>query len=264
MFLNSIYTRIRLLISRYINSRKFGLFFFSSRFFKIPRKIKLSNRIIDLNLPSEKNMNVIFTEIFLDDTYKLKWIKNFSKKNGIQINSILDIGGTCGLTSMLSRSYFPSSTIHCYEPNTDIEKFLEPNSKTANFKYFLEAVGGKSGMVRLNIDNNQSVLSSISSEEIGTTKQISFKEALERFGNISVDIVKMDCEGSEWEILDNVESWKNIKFITMEYHLGIDNYDHNKIIKALDNIGFKIISEIENSNEYNYGIAVAYNKNILI
>ena len=36
----------------------------------------------------------------------------------------------------------------------------------------------------------------------------------------------------------------------MEYHLGIDNYDHNKIIKALDNIGFKIISEIENSNEY--------------
>ena len=61
--------------------------------------------------------------------------------------------------------------------NTDLEKFLETNSKNANFKYFLEAVGGKSGMVKLNIDNNQSVLSSISSEEIGTTKQISFKEA---------------------------------------------------------------------------------------
>ena len=68
MFLNSIYVRMRLLISRFINARKFGLFFFIFRFFKIPRKIKLSNRIVDLNLPSEKNMNVIFTEIFLDDT----------------------------------------------------------------------------------------------------------------------------------------------------------------------------------------------------
>lgn len=264
MFLNSIYTRIRLLISRYINSRKFGLFFFSSRFFKIPRKIKLSNRIIDLNLPSEKNMNVIFTEIFLDDTYKLKWIKNFSKKNGIQINSILDIGGNCGLTSMLSRSYFPSSIIHCYEPNTEIEKFLESNAKIANFKYFLEAVGAKSSMVKLNIDRNQSVLSSISPDEVGSTKQVSFKEALQRFGNIDVDIVKMDCEGSEWEILDNLDLWNNIKFITMEYHLGKGNYDHNRITKALAKIGFKIIPEIESSNDCNYGIAVAYNKNIQI
>ena len=96
---------------------------------------------MDLNLPNEKNMKVIFTEIFLDDTYKLEWIKNFSKKKAIKIKSILDIGGNCGLTSMLSRQYFPESTIHCYEPNIDIEKYLEPNSKIANFKYFLEAVG---------------------------------------------------------------------------------------------------------------------------
>ena len=46
-------------------------------------------------------MKVIFTEIFLDDTYELEWIKNFSKKKGFEIKSILDIGGNCGLTSML-------------------------------------------------------------------------------------------------------------------------------------------------------------------
>ena len=83
-----------------------------------------------------------------------------------------------------------------------------------------------------------------------------------RFGEYDVDIVKMDCEGSELEILENKELWKNIKFITMEYHLGINNFDHNRITKALEKIGFSLISEIINSNQANYGIAVAYNKNI--
>ncbi len=259
-----IYRRAKLLISRFIKSRKFGLFFYSARFFQVPKQIKFINNIIDLNLPNEKNMKVIFTEIFLDDTYKLEWIKNFSKKKAIKIKSILDIGGNCGLTSMLSRQYFPESTIHCYEPNIDIEKYLEPNSKIANFKYFLEAVGANTGMVKLNIDNNQSVLSSVSSDKFGTTKQISFEEVLERFDKNKVDIVKMDCEGSEWEILEKVNLWKSVKFITMEYHLGIGNYDHNRITNALEKIDFQIVSEIENTNDCNYGIAVAYNKSILI
>ena len=82
--------------------------------------------------------------------------KKFCKKKGIKIKSILDIGGNCGLTSMLSRQFFPDSTIHCYEPNIDIEKFLKPNSEIANFKYFLEAVGANTKMVKLNIDTNQS------------------------------------------------------------------------------------------------------------
>lgn len=263
MLLHKIYYRIKLLISRFVKSRKYGLFFFSARYFKVPKKIKLAHKIVNLNLPNEKNMNEIFTEIFLDDNYKLEWIKNFSKNRGIKIKSILDIGGNCGLTSMISRQYFPESTIHCYEPNIDIEKYLKPNSKIANFKYFLEAVGAKAGMVKLNIDTNQSVLSSISSDKLGTIRQVSFEEVLERFEKNKVDIVKMDCEGSEWEILDKVDLWNDIKFITMEYHLGMDNYDHNRIINALGKIGFQIVSEIENSTDFNYGMAVAYNKNIL-
>ena len=87
---------------------------------------------------------------------------------------------------------------------------------------------------------------------------------LERFEKNKVDIVKMDCEGFEWEILDKVDLWKNIKFLTMEYHLGMDNYDHNRITNSLEKIGFKIVSEIENSKDCNYGMAVACNKSILI
>ena len=68
----------------------------------------------------------------------------------------------------------------------------------------------------------------------------------------------MDCEGSEWEILKDKESWKKVKFLTMEYHLGKNNNDHKRILSFLDDIGFKKITDLSTSNA-DYGMVLAYN-----
>jgi len=115
-------SRIKLFISRFLRARIFGITFFGARYFKIPKFIKFNNKVVKLNLPNEYGIKLTFVEIFLDDVYKLEWIKNFTKKNNIQIKSILDIGGNCGLASMLLRSHFSKSVIHCYEPNLEIIK----------------------------------------------------------------------------------------------------------------------------------------------
>ena len=81
MFLN----RIKLLINRYLKARSFGFLFFAARYFYIPKSIKINNKIINLNLPDEYGVKITFVEIFLDDTYKLGWIKNFAKKK-IQVS----------------------------------------------------------------------------------------------------------------------------------------------------------------------------------
>jgi hypothetical protein len=73
----------------------------------------------------------------------------------------------------------------------------------------------------------------------------------------------MDCEGSEWEILSNKEVFQNVKFITMEYHLGKNSLDHSRIKNVLEEIGFKLISRIDYLSKANYGIAVAYNEKLL-
>ena len=259
MFLN----RIKLLINRYLKARSFGFLFFAARYFYIPKSIKINNKIINLNLPDEYGVKITFVEIFLDDTYKLDWIKKFAKKKNIDIRSVLDVGGNCGLTSMLLRSHFSKSVIHCYEPNLEIISYLKYNAELLNFDYYNEAVGDKKESVKLNISKNDSILSHISSDESGATQQISFDRAFKRFGVDNLDIVKMDCEGSEWEIFNHIEIWKKVKFLTMEYHLGENNFDHNRIVDALNKIGFKLITKLDNNKNVNYGMVLAYNTSLV-
>ena len=255
--------RFKLLINRFFCARRFSLFFFGVKYFKIPKNLSLNGENISLDLPTEYGIKNSFIEIFLDDAYQLAFIKKLAKQNEIEINSILDIGGNCGLTSLLSRYYFPKSVINCYEPNPYLRNYLLNNSKVGNFDFFTEAVGYKSSMVHLNIDEEESILSTISTNKIGITKQISFKKAVDRFKFDNIDIVKMDCEGSEWEILRDLNSWKKVKFLTMEYHLDKNNLNHFKIVNFLDKIGFRLISKIDQSKNVDYGMALAYNSSIL-
>ena len=48
--------------------------------------------------------------------------------------------------------------------------------------------------------------------------QFSIADAIARMGG-KTDILKLDCEGTEWEILKDIASLKKVKAITLEYHL---------------------------------------------
>jgi hypothetical protein len=89
--------------------------------------------------------------------------------------------------------------------------------------------------------------------------QISFDTIYKRIKSNTIDIVKMDCEGSEWEILNKTKIWKNIKFLTMEYHLKKNKYNFNRVTKALGRIGFKLLTKIDKSKKSNYGVVLACN-----
>lgn len=254
--------RIKLFIKRLRKAISFGFTFFGARYFYIPESIKINDKIINLNLPNEYGVKISFVEIFLDDTYKLDWIKKFAIEKNINIKSILDIGGNCGLASILLRYHFSKSTIHCYEPNFEVINYLKYHANLLNFNYYNQAVGNSNKKVKLSVDKDESILSHIVFDKNGTTEQISFDMAFKRFGVESLDIVKMDCEGSEWEIFENIEIWKKVKFLTMEYHLGHNN-DHNRIHNSLKKIGFKPVTKINKNNKVNYGMILAYNTSIV-
>jgi FkbM family methyltransferase len=177
---------------------------------------------------------VAFVELLLDDCYGLRRLVR--RREGVA--TILDVGANVGLFGLAARVAFPQATIHCYEPNAALEPYLAHQAKIARCDYFLEAVGRETGRVSLTCRSGESVLTSSRADPEGDIQQIALRNTLDRLGG-SADLVKMDCEGAEWEMFEDVAAWRNVRFLSLEYHLKSGD-SHDRIPAALAKIGFEI------------------------
>lgn len=55
-----------------------------------------------------------------------------------------------------------------------------------------------------------------------------------------MDLVKLDCEGAEWSILQDRGAWENVGHLTMEYHLFERQQTHEEIARMVEAAGFTI------------------------
>jgi hypothetical protein len=74
---------------------------------------------------------------------------------------------------------------------------------------------------------------------------------VERLGG-SVDLLKLDCEGAEWEIFDDLEPFKAVGMVRMEYHLTRPDRSLGWMIDRLTGAGFRLLRLQPNQG---YGIA---------
>jgi FkbM family methyltransferase len=222
------------LLRRRRNAQRIGVHFVRAKSFRLPCAILLNGHKIDLNISKEQCQITAFVEVLLDDCYRLREIARTA-----DIATVLDIGANVGLFSMAARMLFPKSRVHAYEPNTALAHQLCGHARQAGFDFFIEAVGYEESMVSLVVDPNQSVLTSTRHDPGGgSIPQVAFRRALGRLGG-RADLVKLDCEGAEWEIFEDRESWSRVRFVTMEYHLNPGD-GHDKVADALRAIGFII------------------------
>jgi FkbM family methyltransferase len=205
--------------------------------FVLPRSLRLNGEKIALQLPSEHGVRGTFVEVLLDDCYQLHRIAWMSSP----IRHVIDIGANVGLFGVAARTAFLHAVIHAYEPNTALQPFLAHQSRMAGFEYFLEAVGRQAGRVRLEVNGSESVHTSSHLDPAGTIPQIALRDAIERIGG-NVDLLKVDCEGAEWEMLEDIQAWTAVRFVTMEYHLRYGQ-DRLAIQTALERCGFRLISQ---------------------
>jgi FkbM family methyltransferase len=228
----SLFARVGHLLTRRRNARRLDVPFTRASTFEIPQSVRVGGRAIRLSVPRQPYQRVAFVELLLDDCYDLQAIARASR-----VRTVLDIGANVGLFGVAARSAFPEAMIHAYEPNPALEPDLADQARQAGVTYFLEAVGAASGTVTLDFDRDQSVLSRTRAG--GSIPQVAFATAIERLGG-AVDLVKMDCEGAEWDILDDRESWSRVAQVTMEYHLDGPR-SHDTIVAVLTALGFGIV-----------------------
>lgn len=92
----------------------------------------------------------------------------------------------------------------------------------------------------------------------GTTRGTAFRKVLELAGG-HIDILKLDCEGGEWELFEDTATWKGVRSVTMEYHLWAKPGSTDKDVRdILERLGFGIV--FHNPLSHRFGLITAIKK----
>lgn len=169
---------------------------------------------------------------------------------------VIDIGGNIGMVSIYLAKKYPFLKIYAFEPvKQNYENFLKNielnNINKDIIKVFNLAITKDRRDVILTSPFNNSGASNIYNNFRGSgniilnndisIKSITFDDIFSNNNISKCKLLKIDCEGAEYEILysANVENLKNCEYMRAEFHgkkyKQKDLYNHcNKFIKNID------------------------------
>ena len=243
--------RLKTLFRRRLVAQRLGLIFTGTSHFRLPKKFSYHGCNISIESPPDRGLAYDFMNVILDDEYGLR-------KIDVAPNVIYDydIGGNIGLFAIWAALNFPNSKIKSFEPHPETFHFLSKNmSQFVGCAVRNVALGSKNGLgfISSNTESRSNRVSSDAAreEKSGHEIQIVAFEELVAAERQEIDLLKIDCEGAEWDIFENVRPFQRVRLIRMEYHL-VDGKSLEDLKRAADRIGFEIVKLEENSG---FGIA---------
>ena len=138
---------------------------------------------------------------------------------------VVDLGANIGAFSLRCASARPDVIVHCYEPGPQNARVLQANIELNpalhdRVQLFEEAAAGQTGTAywHFDADNPGGSAMSYSSQDVPVQTR--------RLGDITarcphpIALIKIDIEGSEYELLDAVtrETWERIPAVMVELH----------------------------------------------
>ena len=170
---------------------------------------------------------------------------------------VLDVGANVGVFSTYVVKQAKNVKVYAYEPAKDNFDFLNNNIKrnnlTTNIKAFNVAVTGKEGkkinlyIHSLGSGGNSLYHEQAKSDKTETVLTTSLNEIIKLNKISNVDLLKLDCEGAEFDILLN--SSKNvlskIRRVAIETH-EVNGHSVKELQKFLNTHGFKTYINSQN------------------
>lgn len=121
------------------------------------------------------------------------------------------------LFSLLACCHLPNSHIYTYEPNPRIFEQLSENLSPIQGQ--VRSVGVSCKLRRAEMkDTKGSRMAATTLKEDGELELISLSQIVKDVGG-KIDLLKMACEGAEWDISEDKAAFQTINTIRMEYHL---------------------------------------------
>jgi len=180
------------------------------------------------------------SEIVNRDEYLLSKFKNEENQ------TFIDIGTNCGVATIILAKQNPNSIIYAFEPDPSIFKILEKNiyaNNLTNVKLYNKAVAEKntktiSLFCHPHYSGGNTTCSSVESSKSFFGKNlksvevecISLDDIILNNNIDKIKLLKIDCEGAEYEILYGSEFLKNniVENMVGEFH----NLPYNNRVKS--------------------------------
>lgn len=179
----------------------------------------------------------IIKEIFFDKPY----VRHFElPENPV----VIDIGGYIGDFTLYAAKYLNARKVIVYEPTKENFELLSRNIGNNSFNGEVIAVNkavGIDSVIRLNVEVCDNEEIHVSSYWYQNTEQrvipcVTLPELMEIHGLESVDLLKVDCEGGEYDIFPALSeaTLGRIRNIVFEYH-QVEGFE-KKLRRVLDHL----------------------------
>ncbi len=152
---------------------------------------------------------------------------------------IFDIGANIGATSVLLANAYPNAVIYAFEPEPENYMLLLENTKAyPNVKAFNIGLGGTTEKRMLAASEDELNLGGFSfhgkgvdSSKTQEVQVVDIKDFIANEDNLKIDLLKIDTEGSEYEILKALSEIQKIPPYIMGEGHGTNDW---KMLDLLD------------------------------
>lgn len=133
---------------------------------------------------------------------------------------IFDVGANVGIFSLHAAALFPGCSIYAFEPSVENFDLLKTNTKDfKNINCFNMAVSNYDGIAYLTGDSDNTafkISAAPAGDVLHTCETITLNTFLSAHAIQNIDVLKLDCEGAEYDIVE--EDLNCVRQVVGEYH----------------------------------------------
>jgi FkbM family methyltransferase len=167
-------------------------------------------------------------------------------------DTVVDIGANVGVFTLWAASRDPHVRVIALEPSLRICDFLRRNvcaNGLDNVTVIQAAAGGQKGEAILYSRGPEAWNTLYCRDNFGSmfrplarTEVVTLDDLFDRFAVWKCSLLKLDCEGAEYEVLLNArpETLNRIGNIAMEYHVGLNEHSPEELVAFLESHGFAV------------------------
>lgn len=194
--------------------------------------VTAAGRTAKVKIPDDE-AGFLVDEIFVSHVYSIPL-----KSDDPDVKFIVDIGANVGLFTVWSHLMWPEAEIYRFEPVPPVGKILEENTSAIKGKTVVSGLvnnpSGPAPIARNILVQHNTGLASVSVQTLQgqwNSCEVHLLDAGKTFdtliGERTIDVLKIDTEGSEREILTSLggRRLERVRYVAVEYHCIADVSD---------------------------------------